>query len=102
MIDPCLQTILPVARLGDWRVTVGDVDASSYASMRNFSTGSVVLGDGATSCYHIEDQNDNAPLPAFLGPKQGGRPYDAEFLGVVGYRLNRSRLYRVADVGEMG
>jgi hypothetical protein len=82
--------------LSEWGITVADNNGSVYAGLANPSSGRTTLG-GSDLFYHVEDQNDKAPITGYLGPDYGGQDYDAEFLGMV---LNGSTMSLALVTGQ--
>lgn len=83
--------------LSDMGVVVGNSNTTTYA-MRSGQTAAQLNGQNITGTssfrgdslyYNIEDQNDDAGVSTFLGPRYGGQDYDAEFLGLA---LNGTKL----------
>lgn len=87
-----LESSARASILGTMGVNVGENNTTTYAMATRtaaWSTGNGVNISGKTNSasgalyYNIEDQNDNAALSGFDGPRYGGQDYDAEFLGVL-------------------
>ncbi len=70
----------------DWNITIADNNGGTLSGKTAQSNGgpppSYWSGVDGLLGYHIEDQDDNAGLGGYLGPRHGGQKYDAEFMGV--------------------